>query len=263
MGVGLALPSPAPATKPWSCSMQTDDKLIQELMSKVSDQMVESLKTSIQAAVEKEISKSLSKALLEGEFYRRINDELQGGLKEIYKEISAAKRTNGGAAVVVEGNTDELFTEAADQLDEILRTTEQAAVEIMDIVEKLQEMQITLGAIVDGMNTGGVTKADRLKLEDINSALGQDLMNIMASLSFQDLTGQRIKRIITALKTVEKLVLDMVMSTGLKIKAREKAPEKALDELDAEAKETLSDLKGPQAGADQGAVDDLLSQLGL
>ncbi len=245
--------------------MLSDEKLIQELMDRVSDQMVENLKASIQVAVEKEISKSLSKALLEGEFYRRINDELQGGLKEIYKEINDAKKANGSVAptVVVEGDTDELFTEATDQLDEILRTTEQAAVEIMDIVEKLQEMQFTLGAIVDGLNTGGVTKADRLKLEEINNALGQDLMNIMTSLSFQDLTGQRIKRIITAIKAVEKIVLDMVVSTGLKIKAREKAPDKNLDELDAEAKETMSDLKGPQSGSDQTAVDDLLAQMGL
>lgn len=246
--------------------MLDDDKLIQELMDRVSDQMVDNLKASIQEAVEREISKSLSKALLEGEFYRRINDELQGGLKEIYKEISEAKKTDGqiaAAPALVEGDTDELFNEATDQLDEILRTTEQAAVEIMDIVEKLQEMQFTLGNIVDGLNSGGVTKADRIKLEEINNALGQDLMNIMTSLSFQDLTGQRIKRIITAIKSVEKIVLDMVMSTGLKIKAREEAPTKNLDELDAEAEETMTELKGPQSESDQGEVDDLLAQFGL
>lgn len=88
-------------------------------------------------------------------------------------------------------------------------------------------------------------------------------MTIMTTLSFQDLTGQRIKIIIDTIKSVEKIVLDLYMSTGLKIKAREEAPEKSLEQLDQETETKMSALKGPAESADQGNVDDLLASLGL
>ena len=85
----------------------------------------------------------------------------------------------------------------------------------------------------------------------------------MTTLSFQDLTGQRIKIIVDTIKSVEKIVLDLYMSTGLKIKAREKTPEKSLEELDQVAEVQMSDLKGPTERSDQGEVDDLLASLGM
>ena len=243
--------------------MTTNDQLVQELMDKVTTQLTESLKASIQKAIEKEISKNLSKALLEGEFYRRINDDLQGGLKAIYKEVADVRKAQDPVSAPVTGNPDELFTEASDQLDKILTTTEKATVEIMDIVENLQVMQATLGDIVRGLETGGVSKENRIRLGEINAGLGEDLLRIMTTLSFQDLTGQRIKRIVTAIKQVEKIVLDLYMSTGLIIKAREHEPEKDLEQLKQESQVKMSELKGPVLGVGQNDVDDLLANLGL
>ena len=244
--------------------MTTNDALLHELMEKVSQQMVESLKESIQSAVEREISKNLSKALLEGEFYRRINSDLQNGLKEIYKEITDVRQaSNNFPQVEVSADPDALFSEASDQLDKILQTTEQATVEIMDVVEKLQTLQVTLGDIVKGLESGGVSKDNRKRIENINETLGNDLLSIMTSLSFQDLTGQRIKRIIDAIKKIEKVVVDLYVSTGLKIKTRDKEPEKELDQVDAETQVKMSELKGPDTGANQDDVDDLLASLGL
>jgi chemotaxis protein CheZ len=243
--------------------MITNDELVQELMAKVTEQVTESLKGSLQKAIEKEISRNLSKALLEGEFYRRINQDLQGGLKAIYKEITDARKGQDPAGVAVSGNPDELFSEASDQLDKILQTTEKATVEIMDIVENLQAMQMTLGDIVKGLETGGVSKENRVRLAEINAGLGEDLMRIMTTLGFQDLTGQRIKRIVTAIKQVEKIVLDLYMSTGLIIKAREEEPEKDLEQLKQMSQVKMSELKGPVMGVKQNDVDDLLGSLGL
>ncbi len=243
--------------------MTTNDQLVQELMAKVTEQLTESLKASIQKAIEKEISKNLSKALLEGEFYRRINDDLQGGLKAIYKEITDVRKAQDPVSMNVPGNPNELFTEASDQLDKILITTEKATVDIMDIVENLQVMQATLGEIVKGLETGGVSRENRIHLAEINAGLGEDLLRIMTTLGFQDLTGQRIKRIVTAIKQVEKIVLDLYMSTGLIIKAREHEPEKDLEQLKQESQVKMSELKGPVLGVGQNDVDDLLANLGL
>jgi len=242
-----------------------DDQIVREMMEKVSEDLAKNLKESIAEAVQKEISKSMSKTLLEGEFYRRINIDLQNGLRDIYQEVAKAKKGPAGTqvAVAVDANPDDLFNEASDQLDAIMRTTEKATQDIMDILEKTQETQSALANIIKAFASGGVKKEQREELAEINNTLGNDIMTIMTTLSFQDLTGQRIKIIIDTIKSVEKIVLDLYMSTGLKIKAREEAPDKTLEQLDQETESKMSELKGPTEKADQGDVDDLLASLGL
>lgn len=241
--------------------MTSQEDLLASLLEKVSSQMAADLKEAIVAAVEKELSRTLNKALLEGEFYRRVNDDLQESLKNIYKEIKTAKQ---GKPLPVLGDPDELINKASDQLDAVLRTTEKAAEEIIEIVERLQELQSSLGGVIKALDSGGVTKEQRKQLSRINETLGSDLLRIMTTLSFQDLTGQRIKIIIETIKKIEAIVLDVYMSTGLMIQAREQTPEKDFEQIEAEAKDKVSStLKGPQEGSDQGAVDGLLAQLGL
>ena len=243
-----------------------DDQIVREMMEKVSEDLSRSLKESIADAVQKEISKSMSQTLLEGEFYRRINIDLQNGLRDIYQEVAKAKKGPAGSTepvVRVDSDPDQLFNEASDQLDAIMRTTEKATQDIMDILEKTQETQTALAKIIKAFESGGVKKEQRVELANINETLGQDIMTIMTTLSFQDLTGQRIKIIIDTIKSVEKIVLDLYMSTGLKIKAREEAPEKTLEQLDQETETKMSELQGPTEKADQGDVDDLLASLGL
>ncbi|QJB57793.1 protein phosphatase CheZ [Pseudodesulfovibrio sp. zrk46] len=244
--------------------MTGNEELVKEMMEEVSEQLVESLKDSITSAVEKEIAKNLSKSLLEGEFYRRVNDDLQDGLKQIYQEVKAARGGREIKSIAADIDPEELFSETSDQLDAVLKTTEKAAVEIIDIVENLQELQGSVAKIVKGFESGGVTKQDREKLKEINDTLGMDLSTIMVTLSFQDLTGQRIKIIINSIRQVEKIVREVMLSTGLMIKQREEEPEKDIDSLSEEAKsEATSKLSGPQTDTNQGDVDDLLASLGL
>jgi chemotaxis protein CheZ len=240
-----------------------DNPLMRELMQKVADQLTADLRESLSAAVEREISKTLSGALLEGEFYRRVNEDLQKGFKEIYQEIKTAKTANAPASLSEDPN--ELFSQASNQLDAILQTTESATVKIIDTIENLQTLSDTLAGIVKSFEKGGVSKAERETLGKINDTLSMDLMSIMTTLSFQDLTGQRIKIIIETIKKIEKIVLDVYMTTGLMIKAHSEAPNDKADfqHLQAKAKTQLSELKGPQLDSAQGSVDDLLSSLGL
>jgi chemotaxis protein CheZ len=244
--------------------MTSNEELVRELMEKVSDELVGTLKGTIAAAVEKEIARNLTKALLEGEFYRRVNDDLQGGLKKIYQEVKAARGGTEIKCITADIDPEELFSETSDQLDAVLKTTEKAAVEIIDIVEKLQDLQGSVATIVKGFESGGVTKEDREKLKEINKTLGTDLSNIMVSLSFQDLTGQRIKKIINSIRQIEKIVREVMLSTGLMIRRREVEPEKDFEALSQEARnEATSKLQGPTEGTNQGDVDDLLASLGL
>jgi chemotaxis protein CheZ len=245
--------------------MTDETKLKQELMQKVANQVTADLRDTLTATVEREIAKLLSGALVEGEFYRRINEDLQKGFKEIYQEIKLAKTGNGNSLPVLNEDPNELFSQASNQLDAILQTTETATVKIIDTIENLQTLSDTLAGIVKSFETGGVSKVERARLGEINSALSQDLMSIMTTLSFQDLTGQRIKIIIETIKKIEKIVLDVYMTSELMIKAHSESPDSKTDfsHLQAQAKSKLSELQGPQLDSNQGSVDDLLASMGM
>ncbi|MDR2444036.1 MAG: protein phosphatase CheZ [Deltaproteobacteria bacterium] len=104
------------------------------------------------------------------------------------------------------------------------------------------------------------------------------LTHIMEALSFQDLSGQRIKKIVDLIGEIQVQLLSMLVSVNTKIKAHHESPttvrpkeetekvaqaevDRMLEKLSAEP----SDLKGPGAEnrLDQGAVNDLLAQLGF
>lgn len=239
--------------------MQINEETLGRAIEQASAGLVESLRPTIAEILHEEIRRVLTKTFMEGDFYRKVNDDLQKSLKDIYEEIKTARKDTG----TVGGDPNALITEASDQLDAVLRTTEQATIEIMETIEKLQEMQGAVAHIVRSLESGGVTREDRIKLQEVNDAFGNDLLQIMTTLSFQDLTGQRIKIIIDTIRKIESIVLDTYMSTGLMIKAREEEPQKEFEELKKDAQTKTGELKGPQEDASQGDVDDLLASLGL
>lgn len=243
--------------------MIDNEDILDRVMDRVVGEIVKDLKTAITQSVEEQVTKTLSRTLLESEFYRRINDDMRSGLQDIYREISSATKSNTEEAPTDKRQADKLFHEAADQLDKILQTTETATTEIMDIVEKHQSMQAEANKILHSLKSGGVTKEQLTSLREVSDVLNQDLLQIMTTLGFQDITGQRIKRIIEAIKKVEGIVFDLYMTTGIKLKARETMPDRDIEQLELEAKEKVTQLKGPQMDTNQSDVDDLLAQLGL
>jgi chemotaxis protein CheZ len=247
--------------------MHPQGDMMDHIMDKVTEQVVGSIKEILAQVIEKELTTSLTRSLVESEFYRKISDDMRGGLQSIYKEIAQATRpeskTHVHAPVTDKKQAQKLFSEASEQLDEILTTTEKAAFEIMDVVEKHMELQSQSNEMLNTLRKTRKSNPSIQKLININDDLGQNLVTIMTSLSFQDLTGQRIKRIITALKKIEITVFDLYLSTGLLIRAREEAPEKDLDQLQQEAKQKVNELKGPKSDVSQANIDDMLAHLGL
>lgn len=238
------------------------DKEIADIIARLTEQVVDSVGEAVTRSVQEELTRTLPRALREGEFFRKVNADMRHGLQEIYKEINAVKRDTGQGAVSP-GDADKLFSEASDQLGAILTSTESATVQIMDIVEDFQENLAKTTTLVDSFRSGGASKKAVEELAAMNAQANEKMTEIMTALSFQDLTGQRIKRVIQALQHIERIVFEVYMSTGLLEKARDQRPERDMDEMEAEARQRVSELKGPQAGASQNDVDDLLSQLGL
>lgn len=256
-----------------------EEDILRKIMQEVTCKLTEELRTVLAATLEQQISTALTQSLLESEFYRRISDDMRKGLKKIYKEISNASAATGAvgpdnAPVADKARADKLFHEASSQLSAVLTQTEQATESIMEVLERHMETQSETAGLLAQLKPDNASAEALERLVSINEQLGDDLNTIMLTLSFQDLTGQRIKRAVSALKEIESTVVEMYLSTGLLIQAYEETPERGLDVIEEEARKKVSalrdkdsvldsDLKGPSGGSSQGQIDDLLAQLGM
>jgi chemotaxis protein CheZ len=194
-------------------------------------------------------------------FFQRLNEEIMGRLGDIYREISSFQGPASGRGDPEEAlHAGELMDEASHRLDQVIQATEKATFEIIELVERGMGVPDELLALFRQSSCDAPSQEQAALL---CQKLSEDMVQIMTCLSFQDLTGQRIKRIVGAIKNVEAIVLDLYLSTGLKVRAHEEAPEKDLEQINAEATQKVNDLKGPQQDTNQASVDDLLASLGL
>ncbi len=243
---------------------KTKDYLVDDLLN----QLLASLSKvvpNIDDELKEELRMFLMQPIMESEFYKTMSSDLRGGLSNIFKEIKGVTQdtTDKNKTMLEEQDAKKLFSEASDQLDEILQSTEAATVKIMELVEKNLDIQAEVTGILAKIKEDHKQSKELEQLITANDQINNDLITIMTTLSFQDLTGQRVKKIINALRKVETIVFDLYMSTGLSMKAYDKNPKKEVKEILKESEKVVSELKGPQLDSSQNDVDDLLAQLGL
>jgi hypothetical protein len=171
--------------------------------------------------------------------------------------------------------------------------------DLEQIIEALEE---PIGIIKDLVRDCGNSHASFARLEELNTRLaemvgrvqengnilsGQDLapdkslealrrqmnvlkkisdlsLSMMEPLSFQDLVGQRIQRIIKLVKTMEMRIEDLIISFGIKFRRPREDPGKSYEDLKKDVEKYRAELKGPQRegqGLSQRAIDDLLATL--
>lgn len=214
------------------------------------------------------LSASLNQALKTSELYRFINDEMRQGLQRLYKTIaSLAQPTESNPA----DDSGKLFCQATEQLNEVMATTLEAAENIMVEVEGLLDMLPQTAQLVQEMPTAPDPEKNRETLTCHLTSFEESLTRILTALSFQDLTGQRLKKVLAALNEIQGAVFDIYVSSGLMLKTSEDMPEKDVAEIAAESKRRMheikevtgSELKGPSRGTSQSDVDSLLADLGL
>ena len=242
--------------------MPSHDPVIDQLIDGITEDLVKNVRDTVSRTIRKKLKTSLSQAWGDGEFYKRLNDDMLNGLQKIFREINTAKKDDQLTAAP-DKDAGELLSEATQQLDEILISTEEATGAIMDTVEKHQDMLEDIRTLADKAENEKLSATDVEKWREFLDTMDQDLTGVLTALSFQDLTGQRVKKVLNVLQTIEATVFDLYMSTGIAIKEHVKEPEKDMDQIQTHAKQVVSELKGPSRDANQGAVDDLLAQLGL
>ncbi|MCC6501697.1 MAG: protein phosphatase CheZ [Deltaproteobacteria bacterium] len=118
----------------------------------------------------------------------------------------------------------ERFPEASNQLSAVTGELENAANKIMTILEGLMSEQERADAVLKRLSewaarsgAAGLEEGQTLinDLQAVNIKTRSEMMDIFASMSFQDLTGQKLKKVIGSLAVVEKKLLEMALSFGL------------------------------------------------
>ncbi len=183
-------------------------------------------------------------------------EKLYHELGELAKFINNAKKE----LHEVKGSSiaEEHLPNAANQLDAIVNMTEQATGRIMDECDRLtmfhndlRERLIAMDPPLDPDGLAGV--------EDAINQAATSITHIFEACNFQDITGQRVQKVVRALQEIERQVLRMVVVFGL-LENKDK-----LDaETAAELQEDAALLNGPQLsgqGLDQDEIDSILSKL--
>ena len=147
--------------------------------------------------------------------------------------------------------------EASNQLDSIIRMTEQATSIIMDqcervnmIFETIRERMLAADPPIEPDAIAGV--------EDALVDAATSITRIYEACNFQDITGQRIQKVLIALQEIERQVLRMVVVFGLSHKTD--LDDNTKRELEEDA-DLLNGPAMPGQGLDQDEIDDILNTL--
>ncbi len=188
-----------------------------------------------QAEAEPEMITEVVRAVL-----TTISDELTVKESSLLREVEELGRMIASAkteiaALKVDDITDHDIPFATDELDAIVEHTAHATDAILESCEMLDEVAAT------------VTGCSAEKLQAATT-------KIYEACSFQDITGQRITKVVSTLKTIEGKVAQIVGTFGSGISAAARPADRIATEADL--------LNGPQLPAhamDQSDIDKLLA----
>lgn len=185
-----------------------------------------------------------------------LDPELYGELGELALFINTARKEL--SALTPGMLHEEHIPDASDQLDEIVKTTEKATHKIVDSCEQLQGITLRLRDRIE-MIDPPLDPDVSASMEDALLESDTHITNIYEACNFQDLTGQRIQKIVTVLREIERQVFRMVVVFGLRDKGE------ALSEEDKSSLESGAELlSGPAKegeGLEQDDIDDILAKL--
>ena len=214
-------------------------------------------------AKEKEEITSLidvTRSIAEGDFYKEINIKLQGELGQLASYIDRIRKNLATVDPKIVESSDKM-PQASHQLADINEMLESAANKMFDVTEKMMDdhgkMSVQLAdlknwiAVNDNGKGGGKGGAVFAEIEAMHSTAKDDLVELITNLSFQDLTGQKIKKLVALIEEVEAKVLELLVTFGHR------------KEGAASKEKVLQGLRDRTKPLQQGLVDDILKNLGM
>jgi chemotaxis regulatin CheY-phosphate phosphatase CheZ len=169
---------------------------------------------------------------------RRELIEMASSIRKAKTEISAMKPADESGGP---GSTRRINL-ATEELDAIVHATERATSDILNGAERIMELAQKVKK-VEGLSD----EADQLDIE---------ATNILMACGFQDITGQRISKVVSTLRYLEERVDAMIRIWGIEGATG--------DQVDTDVRDTRPDahlMNGPalSGGVDQNEVDNLLA----
>lgn len=159
--------------------------------------------------------------------------ELMSHIQKIKKEIALIKKPG------------DHFNEISDELDAVIESTEQATSDIMENSENIEDLVNDL--------------KKQIKDPAVNDTLDkicENTSNIIVSCSFQDITGQRVTKVIRAMQYVEERINSLIATWG-----EEEIQKTKIEPPKEEVDEYKKYLHGPALkgqGVSQDEVDAML-----
>jgi chemotaxis protein CheZ len=222
-------------------------------------------------AAEAEQLKDVIQKMKRNEFFELLTMELSDKLKGVARELIDFRKDIQSKIepdIVEMASRD--IPEASNQLECINETLEESTMKIMDINEEQTELAGKQVRMLKSLFNG--EKGSDLNLDEAISILNNQIevlkniedlsLKMMEPLSFQDLVGQRIQRIIKLVRSMENRIEELIVSFGIKLIKHKEDPTKSYEDLNKDVDKYLSELKGPQRtgeGLNQDAIDDLLN----
>lgn len=165
--------------------------------------------------------------------------------RDLYAEMRALQLDNRLARAAAE------IPDACSRLDAVIELTEQAATRTMDLVEDSRDHIVALQELGAGVSQPDVAE----QLEQRTALLRKNMSSLYEAQSYQDLSGQIIRRVMTMVGNLDATLKEMLELAGVSPLTLEQAGD---------------ELLGPAAGrtdnrpaASQDDADALLADLGI
>ena len=108
--------------------------------------------------------------------------------------------------------------DARQHLQDVLEMSSQAAHRTLDFAERMRPQAESLaenaGAVIDGTPSSDVAHVLALEAKSFSTACRDGLADFVVAQSWQDLSGQRIKKVVNFIGSVESSLLELVSLTG-------------------------------------------------
>lgn len=191
------------------------------------------------------------------------NEPLYKELGELTRYIETAMRKLDLVRDPVTASTEQLPV-ASTHLTDLRRMTEEGTHEVMRLVEAIQEDHLRLGKSLADVEQRAQLRPENPVLEAVVRQMVESLatddkrlMDIMTTLSFQDLVAQRVKKLVTIIEDIQRKLLQLVVVFGLE---QHQTGQKA----QGEAGEMLRQLEATrERSMEQGLVDEILTKFGF
>ena len=158
-----------------------------------------------------------ARAMSQGDFKHEIKEELYGQLGDIARYINTTiKRMQSVEPGIADASGK--IPQASVQLSEISKATEEATHNVMTQVEKVLDNHDLIIHHTESAERGNDLPNSLGEVRNVVSENREILLDIITGLSFQDLTGQKIKKIVGLIEDVEKRLLQLIVTFGLKSK---------------------------------------------